>query len=51
VLSKFYIFLAKTDLESFPESDEKKSIEVSLVDIEKNIEYTYKIVADLQDYA
>jgi signal transduction histidine kinase len=45
------IYLAKTDLTSLPESDEKKSIDESLVEIEKNIEYINKIVADLQDYA
>jgi signal transduction histidine kinase len=45
------IYLAKTDLESLPESAEKKSIDESLVEIEKNIDYINKIVADLQDYA
>ena len=45
------IYLAKTDLTSLPESEEKKSIEESLVEIEKNIDYINKIVADLQDYA
>ena len=45
------IYLAKTDLESLPESDDKASIVESLVEIEKNIDYINKIVADLQDYA
>jgi signal transduction histidine kinase len=45
------IYLTKTDLESLPESAEKKSIEESLFEIEKNIDYINKIVADLQDYA
>ena len=34
-----------------PECEEKSSAEESLEDIEKNIDYINKIVADLQDYA
>ena len=45
------IYLAKTELASIPASDEKKSIEESLTEIEKNIDYINKIVADLQDFA
>jgi len=45
------IFLAKTDLASTPESEEKKNIQESLDEIEKNVDYINKIVADLQDYA
>ena len=45
------IFLVKTDLASFPESEEKESINESIGYIEKNIDYINKIVADLQDYA
>ena len=45
------IYLAKTDLASTPESEEKKNIQESLEEIEKNVDYINKIVADLQDYA
>jgi PAS domain S-box-containing protein len=44
-------FLAKTDLSSCPESEQKASIQESLSEIEKNVEYINKIVADLQDFA
>ena len=43
--------LAKTELASLPESEEKKNALESLDEIEKNIDYINKIVADLQDYA
>lgn len=45
------IYLAKTDLASTPESEEKRNIQESLDEIEKNVSYINKIVADLQDYA
>ena len=45
------IYFAKTDLASTPESEEKKNIQESLDEIEKNVSYINKIVADLQDYA
>jgi PAS domain S-box-containing protein len=45
------VYLAKTDLSSFPESEEKKNMQESLEEIEKNISYINKIVADLQDFA
>jgi PAS domain S-box-containing protein len=45
------VFLAKTELASIPEGDEKKSTLESLQGIEKNIDYINKIVADLQDFA
>ncbi len=45
------IYLAKTDLASMPESEEKKNIQESLEEIEKNVAYINKIVADLQDFA
>ena len=44
-------FLAKTDLSSCPESEQKASVQESLSEIEKNVEYINKIVADLQDFA
>jgi signal transduction histidine kinase len=44
------VYLATTDLESIPESEEKTSIMESLVGIEKNTRYINKIVADLQDF-
>ena len=40
------VYLAKTELSSIPESAEKKNIEESLTEIEKNIEYINKIVQD-----
>jgi two-component system CheB/CheR fusion protein len=45
------VYLAKSDLASFPENKEKKSIIESLDAIAKNTDYINKIVADLQDYA
>lgn len=45
------VYLAKNELASMPESDEKKNALESLTEIEENTEYINKIVADLQDYA
>jgi PAS domain S-box-containing protein len=45
------VYLAKTDLSSLPDSEEKKNVQESLAEIEKNIYYINKIVADLQDFA
>ncbi len=45
------VYLAKTELAAMPESDEKKNTLESLHEIEKNIDYINKIVADLQDFA
>jgi signal transduction histidine kinase len=45
------LYLAKTELVSTPESEEKKNALDSLEEIEKNIDYINKIVADLQDFA
>ena len=45
------VYLAKTELASLPESDEKKNTIESLQEIEKNIDYVNKIVQDLQDFA
>ncbi|MFB3888884.1 MAG: PAS domain S-box protein [Candidatus Bathyarchaeia archaeon] len=45
------IYLVKTDLASMPESEEKKSMQESLEEMGKNVDYINKIVADLQDYA
>ena len=45
------VYLAKTELASTCESVEKKNALESLDEIEKNIDYISKIVADLQDYA
>jgi PAS domain S-box-containing protein len=44
------VYLAKTDLASIPESEEKKNLQESLEEIEKNTSYINKIVSDLQDY-
>jgi PAS domain S-box-containing protein len=45
------VYLAKTELASTPESEEKKNTLESLQEIEKNVDYINKIVQDLQDYA
>ena len=45
------IYLAKTELDTIPEGEEKKNIQDSLTEIEKNVDYINKIVADLQDFA
>jgi signal transduction histidine kinase len=45
------LYLAKTDLASIPESEEKQAIQESLTAIENNVDYINKIVQDLQDYA
>ncbi len=45
------VYLAKTELAAIPESEEKKNAIDSLQEIEKNIDYINKIVADLQDFA
>jgi PAS domain S-box-containing protein len=45
------VYLAKTDLTSIPESEEKKSVQESLTEIENNVSYINKIVSDLQDFA
>ena len=44
------VYLAKTELASIPESDEKNNALDSLQEIEKNVDYINKIVSDLQDY-
>ena len=45
------VFLAKTELASIPDSEEKKNALESIDEIEKNVDYINKIVQDLQDYA
>jgi PAS domain S-box-containing protein len=45
------VYLAKTELASLADSQEKKNALENLDEIEKNIFYINKIVADLQDYA
>lgn len=45
------LYLVKTELATIPESEEKKNAVESLCEIEKNIDYINKIVADLQDFA
>ncbi len=45
------LFLAKTELEDTPNSEQKRNALESLDEIEKNIDYINKIVQDLQDYA
>ncbi|HYA77814.1 MAG TPA: PAS domain S-box protein [Verrucomicrobiae bacterium] len=45
------VYLAKSELEGFPDSEEKKAILNDLEETERNIDYINKIVQDLQDYA
>ena len=45
------LYLAKTELATTPETEEKKNALESLDEIGKNIDYINKIVQDLQDYA
>jgi signal transduction histidine kinase len=45
------VYLAKLDLDSMPEGQEKEDIKESLDSIEKNVDYVNKIVQDLQDYS
>ncbi len=45
------IYLAKTELDPAPDSDAKKNVLENLQEIENNVDYINKIVADLQDYS
>jgi signal transduction histidine kinase/HAMP domain-containing protein len=45
------VFLVRSELDSFPNNDSKQNAIDSLNEIEANIDYINKIVADLQDYA
>ena len=45
------LYLAKTELDALPENEQKKNAMESLDEIQNNIDYINKIVADLQDYA
>ena len=45
------VFLVRSELDSFPDNDSKQNAIDSLNEIETNIDYINKIVADLQDYA
>jgi PAS domain S-box-containing protein len=45
------VYLAKLELSSISDSEEKKNALESLAEIQKNIDYINKIVADLQDFA
>ncbi len=45
------LFLAKSELEDLPDNEQKQNAIESLGEIEKNVDYINKIVADLQDYA
>ncbi len=45
------LYLAKTELAGLPENEQKTNALESLDEIEHNIDYINKIVADLQDYA
>ena len=45
------VYLVKTELGSIPESSEKNNALECIEEIEKNVDYINKIVADLQDFA
>jgi PAS domain S-box-containing protein len=45
------LYLVKTELEELPDHQQKKNALESLDEIQNNIDYINKIVADLQDYA
>ena len=45
------LYLITSDVDSFPEGEEKESVKESIAAIEKNIDYINKIIQDLQDYA
>ncbi len=45
------IYLAKTELDPAPDSDAKKNVLENLQEIENNVNYINKIVADLQDFS
>ena len=45
------VYLAKAEMASIADGEEKKNALESLEEIEKNVVYINKIVADLQDYA
>ena len=45
------VFLARNDLEKLSSCEAKESVLESLSEIEKNVDYINKIVADLQDYS
>ncbi len=45
------IYLAKTELNSLPDSEAKERLKESCEAIEQSVEYVNKIVMDLQDYA
>ncbi len=45
------LYLVKTELEELPDHQQKKNAMESLDEIQNNIDYINKIVADLQDYA
>ncbi len=45
------VYLAKCDMSSFPDGEDKKSVLESIEGIGSNVEYINKIVADLQDIA
>ena len=45
------LYLAKTELAELPDNEQKKNAIENLTEIQNNIDYINKIVADLQDYA
>ena len=45
------LYLAKEEIADMPNGERKQAMQDSLAEIEKNIDYINKIVADLQDFA
>jgi PAS domain S-box-containing protein len=45
------LFLAKSELTELPDNEKTQNVLESLAEIEENVDYINKIVADLQDYA
>ena len=45
------LYLAREEIADMPNSERKQAMQDSLTEIEKNIDYINKIVADLQDFA
>ena len=45
------LYLAKEEIKEIPNTESRRAMEDSVAEIEKNVEYINKIVADLQDFA
>ena len=45
------LYLAKEEIKDIPNDERRQAMQESIAEIEKNVEYINKIVADLQDFA